>query len=57
MRLRSGHALRTKGYQVIPTGDRLLLELPGGGGMGRPEERDPELVARDLRDGLVTAGA
>ena len=56
VRLRSGTVLRTKGYQVIPAGDRLILELPGGGGMGSPEQRDPELIARDLRDGLVTAG-
>ena len=54
VRLRSGAVLRTKGYQVIPAGDRLLLELPGGGGMGPPPERDPALHARDVRDGLVT---
>ena len=54
VRLRSGATLRTKGYQLIPAGDRLILELPGGGGMGPPELRDPALVARDLRDGCVT---
>jgi N-methylhydantoinase B len=54
VRLKSGKVLRTKGYQVIPDGDRLILELPGGGGMGDPAERDPELVERDVRDGLVT---
>ena len=53
--LRSGATLRTKGFQVIPDGDRLVLELPGGGGMGDPRQRDPALVARDLRDGLITA--
>ena len=53
MRLKSGGALRTKGYQVIPAGDRLILELPGGGGMGPPEQRDPARHAQDLRDGLV----
>ena len=53
--LKSGATLRTKGFQVIPNGDRLVLELPGGGGMGDPGERDPALVARDLRDGLITA--
>ncbi len=56
--LKSGAALRTKGFQVIPDGDRLVLELPGGGGTGNPAERDPAAVARDLRDGLVSpAGA
>ena len=54
VRLKSGAKLRTKGFQVIPDGDRLVLELPGGGGMGAPTERDPELVARDVRDGLVS---
>jgi N-methylhydantoinase B len=39
---------------VIPDGDRLVLELPGGGGMGDPYRRDRALVARDLRDGLIT---
>ena len=53
--LKSGATLRTKGFQVIPDGDRLVLELPGGGGMGHPSQRDPALVARDLRDGLITA--
>ena len=53
--LKSGTVLRTKGYQVIPDGDRLILELPGGAGMGDPAKRDPERVARDVRDGLVSA--
>ena len=54
--LGSGATLRPKGYQVIPAGDRLLLQLPGGGGMGAPDARDPALVAADMRDGLVSAG-
>ena len=55
--LKSGPRLRPKGYQVIPDGDRLLLHLPGGGGMGDPATRDPALVARDVRDGLVSVEA
>ena len=51
--LKSGATLRTKGYQLVPAGDRLILELPGGGGMGPPEQRNPEAAARDERDGLV----
>ncbi len=54
VRLKSGALLRTKGYQVIPAGDRLVLELPGGGGMGPPGERDSARHAQDIRDGLVT---
>jgi N-methylhydantoinase B len=53
---KSGTVLRTKGYQVIPDGDRLILELAGGGGMGDPRTRDPEAVARDVRNGLVSPG-
>jgi N-methylhydantoinase B len=52
--LKSGTKLRTKGFQIIPDGERLVLELPGGGGMGDPTERDSALVARDVRDGLVS---
>jgi N-methylhydantoinase B len=53
--LKSGVKLRTKGLQIIPDGQRLVLELPGGAGMGDPATRDPALVARDVRDGLVSA--
>ncbi|HET6306348.1 MAG TPA: hydantoinase B/oxoprolinase family protein [Rhodopila sp.] len=52
---KTGKKLRTKGFQVIPDGERLILELPGGAGMGNPATRDPSLVARDVRDGLVSA--
>jgi N-methylhydantoinase B len=55
--LKSGATLRAKGLQVIPEGERLVLSLPGGGGMGDPLERDPAQVARDVRDGLVSAEA
>ncbi len=53
--LKSGATLRPKGFQIIPDGDRLVLELAGGGGIGDPAERDRELAARDVRDGLVSA--
>jgi N-methylhydantoinase B len=52
---KGGKLLRTKGFQVIPDGERLILELPGGAGLGDPTDRDPALVARDVRDGLVSA--
>ena len=34
--------------------DKLTLECPSGGGMHEPKERDPALVMRDVRDGLVS---
>jgi 5-oxoprolinase (ATP-hydrolysing) len=54
---KSGARLRSKGFQVIPDGERLVLHLPGGGGMGDPAARDPMLVAGDVRDGLVSVGS
>jgi N-methylhydantoinase B len=35
-------------------GDVLSMWTQGGGGYGRPEEREPEAVRRDLREGKVT---
>jgi N-methylhydantoinase B len=35
-RLASGAKLKSKGRQVVPGGDRLILETPGGGGYGKP---------------------
>jgi N-methylhydantoinase B len=55
--LKSGIKLRTKGFQIIPDGERLMLLLPGGGGLGDSATRDPALVARDVRDGLVSVAA
>ena len=55
--LKSGATLRTKGFQIIPDGDRLMLHLPGGGGLGSPRERDAARVARDVCDGLVSPAA
>ena len=55
--LRTGKELSGKGRQPIPAGDRLILEMPGGAGFGEPFEREPELVALDVRDGFVTREA
>ena len=52
--LKSGKRLRPKGFQVIPNGDRLMLHMAGGGGMGDPLLRDAALVAIDVRDGIVS---
>ena len=38
-------------------GDFIRLELPGGGGFGDPRERDPDQVAADVADGLITREA
>ena len=53
-RLGSGKALPDKGIHVIPTGDSLVVELPGGGGFGDPKLRSRELVEADVKAGLVS---
>mgnify|MGYP005842237079 CR=1 FL=1 len=46
--------LKSKGLDRLKAGDVVSLRLPGAGGYGNPLERDPELVARDVRDGKVS---
>ena len=55
--LGSGTVLKPKGRQTVPTGERLIVEMPGGGGMGDAFAREPERVAADVRKGYVTAEA
>jgi N-methylhydantoinase B len=52
--LADGTPLRAKGTQHVPEGNRLVLELPGGGGHGKPEKRDPKLIQRDIDFGYIT---
>ena len=54
IQLESGTALRSKGTQEIPAGQRLILETPGGGGYGDPAERPAAQAAEDARLGLVS---
>ena len=49
--------LRAKGREVVPPGHRILLETPGGGGLGDPRRRSRERVHEDVVDGYVTAGS
>ncbi len=55
VRLKSGRELESKGRQSVPYGDRLILELPGGGGYGDPRDRDRQAIVDDVLDGLITA--
>ena len=36
---------------------RIVADTPGGGGWGNPFARPPELVLRDVRDGVLTSAA
>jgi N-methylhydantoinase B len=51
--LDDGTRLRGKGRQAVPADRRLILKLPGGGGHGAPEVRDPARVEHDLRNGYI----
>ena len=55
--LASGARIRPKGQQSIPAGDRLRLEMAGGGGFGDPRQRDPARVAEDVENGFVSVEA
>jgi len=57
MGLASGQALLEKKLHPIPPGERAVLLLPGGGGIGDPKTRDRALVARDLENGLISETA
>jgi len=45
---------RSKGVDQLKAGDVLSIRLPGSGGYGPPEERDPELVRWDVLNGKVS---
>lgn len=46
-----------KGTIRVPQGHRLVVDLPGGGGVGDPRERDPWRVEADVVAGLVSRQA
>ena len=50
----SGPSLPDKGVHTIPAGDRLVVKLPGGGGLGDPLRRDRARLREDLEGGYIT---
>lgn len=52
--LDDGTKMRPKGWQHVPPGRRLVLELPGGGGYGDPARRDPQARVNDISKGYIT---
>ena len=46
---------RPKGREVVPPGRRIVLETPGGGGLGDPARRPRDRVREDVLDGYVSA--
>ena len=51
--IKGGLELRGKGQDVVPAGATLVMETPGGGGIGPSEERDTALRTADVDAGLV----
>lgn len=47
-------SLPGKGQVLLAAGDHFRIRLASGGGFGPPEERDPELLARDVERGLTS---
>ncbi len=56
-RLGSGRLLPDKGIHVIPSGDSLVVELPGGGGFGDPKRRARAMIQADVDAGVVSGEA
>lgn len=54
--LDDGTTMRPKGWQHVPAGRRLILELPGGGGYGDPARREPQARTNDRVRGYVADG-
>ena len=51
--VRDGPQLRGKGQDVVPAGATLVMETPGGGGIGPASDRSPDAVAADEAEELV----
>jgi N-methylhydantoinase B len=52
--LDDGTTLRGKGFQFVPAGRRLRLDLPGGGGYGDPALRPRDAIESDLANGYIS---
>jgi N-methylhydantoinase B len=56
-RTSDGETPNPKTTQLLAAGTRFTLELPGGGGFHDPAGRDPDALAEDVAEGLVSAAA
>lgn len=55
--VKGGEDFRGKGRDVVPPGATLVMETPGGAGMGNVARRDPRRTAADVEAGLVSPAA
>jgi N-methylhydantoinase B len=49
--------MRSGSHIPVPVGAVAIVRTGGGGGWGRPQDRDPAQVAHDVAEGLISAGA
>lgn len=57
LRLNKTQPVPSKGKFLMHKGDQLTIDYAGGGGYGKPSERDRELVRADLRAGIISEEA
>jgi N-methylhydantoinase B len=50
----TGEMITKKGTRDLAPDVEIYLNLPGGGGLGLPAERDPAMIESDLRNGYVS---
>ena len=55
--LDDGTKLRGMGPQTVPQKSRLIISMPGGGGLGNPRKRAASVVAEDVRQGFISSEA
>ena len=52
--LSNGMRFTDKSVYWVQPGERLLLELPGGGGLGNPKNREIQKIKEDIEGGYIT---
>lgn len=52
-RLSNGTTLPDKGIHIVPKGESLILDLPGGGGFGDASNRRTDMVEADKKAGVI----
>ncbi|MBT4688063.1 MAG: hydantoinase B/oxoprolinase family protein [Rhodospirillaceae bacterium] len=53
----NGQVIPAKSRSELKSGDVVVFETPGGGGLYPPGERDDAMINQDLESGLTTSGA
>ncbi|MCI5045914.1 MAG: hydantoinase B/oxoprolinase family protein [Aquisalinus sp.] len=55
--LSTGTELGGMGRDIVPQGQRVIIQTPGGGGKGAPHDRSKEKVLADLKSGFISRNA